>query len=266
MYAREYEVFMCVVFDHCRVCVKCKRDMDDDGGGRKRKSDEGGDEFIRAKSGRNRWDVRGTPPPPPPGLRPPAGPPPPPPSGMRPSAPPPPPPPGSLPRGPPPPPPPSGVLPPGPPPSKAAPKFVREPSNSPSPSPPPAPVSSKKEPFSKTSVKQQSSAFPFKKSTKPLAIKLGGGGGSMSLKPKKAGSVAAAFNQDSDSDEEEEMPESARIRMRNVGRETITSAGPNSFGKTSMGFIDTARLAERRLQEQMEAVSNDNKFSAKKKK
>ena len=101
-----------------------------------------------------------------------------------------------------------------------------------------------------------------------MAIKLGGGGSgsSMSLKPKKPGSVAAAFNQDSDSEEEEEMPVEARIRMRNVGRETITSAGPNSFGKTRLGFIDTARLAERQLQEAMEAVSNDNKNSARNKK
>ena len=111
--------------------------------------------------------------------------------------------------------------------------------------------------------------FSFKNSTKPLAIKLGSSGVgwcSSSLKSKKPGSVAAVFNQDSDSDEEEQMPAEARIRMRNVGRETITSAGPNSFGKTRMGFIDTARLAEKKLQEAMEAVSNDNKDITRKKK
>merc|ERR1712106_611507 len=42
--------------------------------------------------------------------------------------------------------------------------------------------------------------------------------------------VSAVFNADS-SDSEEEIPAEARMKMRNVGRETITSSGPNSFGK-----------------------------------
>jgi len=66
------------------------------------------------------------------------------------------------------------------------------------------------------------------------------------------------FNQDS-SDEEEEIPEEARIRMRNVGRDTITSSGPNSFGKTRQGFTDSGRLFERKLWQEMDKVSNDNK-------
>jgi len=69
--------------------------------------------------------------------------------------------------------------------------------------------------------------------------------------------LATVFNADS-SDEEEEMPEEARIRMRNVGRDTITSSGPNSFGKTRQGFTDTGRLFERSLWQAMDQVSNDN--------
>ena len=38
------------------------------------------------------------------------------------------------------------------------------------------------------------------------------------------------------------------MKMRNVGRDTITSSGPNSFGKTRDGFIDTAKLFERQRQ------------------
>ena len=46
--------------------------------------------------------------------------------------------------------------------------------------------------------------------------------------------------------------------MRNVGRDTITSSGPNSFGKTRQGFTDTGRLFERKLWQAMDQVSNDN--------
>merc|ERR1712014_415541 len=72
--------------------------------------------------------------------------------------------------------------------------------------------------------------------------------------PKK--SVASVFNDDS-SDEEEEMPAEAKMRMRNVGRETITSSGPNSFGKTKQGFTDANKLFERKMKEDMDRVSND---------
>jgi len=49
-----------------------------------------------------------------------------------------------------------------------------------------------------------------------------------------------------------------RMKMRNVGRETITSSGPNSFGKTRQGFTDSNKLFERQLQAAMDEVSNDN--------
>ena len=85
---------------------------------------------------------------------------------------------------------------------------------------------------------------------------------STSSKPAKASSkkpsVASVFNADS-SDEEEEMPEEARMRMKNVGRDTITSSGPNSFGKTRQGFVDAKKLFERQLKEAMDEVSGDQK-------
>ena len=68
--------------------------------------------------------------------------------------------------------------------------------------------------------------------------------------------MASVFNADS-SDEEEEMPAEAKMRMRNVGRETITSSGPNSFGKTKQGFTDANKLFERKMKEDMDRVSND---------
>ncbi|XP_065837638.1 PEST proteolytic signal-containing nuclear protein-like [Oscarella lobularis] len=56
------------------------------------------------------------------------------------------------------------------------------------------------------------------------------------LKPK-LGAVAKAFN-DSDS-EEEEMPPEAKLRMRNIGRDTPTATGPMSFGKNRSGFSNS---------------------------
>ncbi|XP_055704828.1 PEST proteolytic signal-containing nuclear protein-like isoform X2 [Phlebotomus papatasi] len=58
--------------------------------------------------------------------------------------------------------------------------------------------------------------------------------------------VASAFNADSD-DEVEEMPAECRMRMRNIGRDTPTSSGPNSFGKTKQGFCDSKKIFEKTL-------------------
>ena len=77
-------------------------------------------------------------------------------------------------------------------------------------------------------------------------------------KNKPAMNVAAVFGQDSDSDEEEEMPAEARMRMKNIGRETITACGPNSFGKTKLGFVDSKSLFEKQLKETMDKVSGDS--------
>jgi len=111
------------------------------------------------------------------------------------------------------------------------------------------------EPFSKAS----KIATPKIISAQPSTVKVGSGL-RMNLGkvvPTSKSKLAQVFNPDS-SDEEEEMPEEARIRMRNVGRDTITSSGPNSFGKTSKGFTDTGRLFERNLWDAMDKVSNDN--------
>lgn len=88
----------------------------------------------------------------------------------------------------------------------------------------------------------------------PISIKLG------SQKTKEptpalqmtSSSVAEAFNLSSD--EEEEMPPEARMRMRNIGRETPTSAGPNSFGKTRQGFCDVKKVFERQLKTKIEKL------------
>nr|CDS28748.1 PEST proteolytic signal containing nuclear [Hymenolepis microstoma] len=69
--------------------------------------------------------------------------------------------------------------------------------------------------------------------------------------------VAQVFGED-ESDEEDEMPVEARIRMRNKGRETPTSSGPNSFGKSRYGFIDRRALQNKQLEALNEMVSGDN--------
>ncbi|XP_033111844.1 PEST proteolytic signal-containing nuclear protein-like [Anneissia japonica] len=88
------------------------------------------------------------------------------------------------------------------------------------------------------------------KKLNPIAMKLGAQKPKETepLAPVKSTSVAAAFNEDSDEDVEE-MPKSAKMRMKNIGRDTPTSAGPKSFNKTKTGFQNTARNWERHLDE-----------------
>lgn len=89
------------------------------------------------------------------------------------------------------------------------------------------------------------------KAMAPISLKLG------AQKPKESptvmkaasASVAKAFNMDEDDDEE--MPPEAKMRMRNIGRDTPTSAGPNSFGKTRQGFCDTKKMYERQIKKKM---------------
>ncbi|XP_063809659.1 PEST proteolytic signal-containing nuclear protein isoform X2 [Pseudophryne corroboree] len=73
--------------------------------------------------------------------------------------------------------------------------------------------------------------------------------------PKKS-SIAAVFN-DSDDSEPEEMPPEAKMRMKNIGRDTPTSAGPNSFNKGKHGFSDSQKLWERNIKTQLERVPDD---------
>ncbi|XP_022669823.1 PEST proteolytic signal-containing nuclear protein-like [Varroa jacobsoni] len=72
----------------------------------------------------------------------------------------------------------------------------------------------------------------------------------------KTHTVASVFN-DSDESEPEEMPAEARIRMRNIGKHTPTSAGPNSYGKTNRGFTDRRAEIEKQLREQLERAGDD---------
>ncbi|CAF0714053.1 unnamed protein product [Brachionus calyciflorus] len=66
--------------------------------------------------------------------------------------------------------------------------------------------------------------------------------------------VAEAFCSDDD-DETEEIPFEAKIRMRNIGRNTPTSTGPNSYGKFgSLGFVDSRKLFEKQLKEKADEL------------
>ncbi|XP_053276620.1 PEST proteolytic signal-containing nuclear protein [Pleuronectes platessa] len=89
------------------------------------------------------------------------------------------------------------------------------------------------------------------KKSNPISIKLGAPKPKEPVPPvppKKSG-LASVFD-DSDDSEPEEMPPEAKMRMKNIGRETPTSAGPNSFNKGKQGFSDQKKLWERKLKAQ----------------
>ncbi|XP_033227875.1 PEST proteolytic signal-containing nuclear protein-like isoform X2 [Belonocnema kinseyi] len=112
--------------------------------------------------------------------------------------------------------------------------------------------------YNQNDTKKQKLAFGFGKKApssdpkKGIQIKLGATS-NPSSKPAtvQRPTVASVFNTDED-DEPEEMPAEARMRMRNIGRETPTSAGPNSFGKTKQGFCDSKKIFEKTLKKAME--------------
>ncbi|KAM6943102.1 PEST proteolytic signal-containing nuclear protein [Xenentodon cancila] len=89
------------------------------------------------------------------------------------------------------------------------------------------------------------------KKANPISIKLGATKPkeTVPLIPTKKAELASVFNEDDDS-EPEEMPPEAKMRMKNIGRETPTSAGPNSFNKGKQGFSDHQKLWERKLKSQ----------------
>ncbi|XP_059175706.1 PEST proteolytic signal-containing nuclear protein-like [Physella acuta] len=70
--------------------------------------------------------------------------------------------------------------------------------------------------------------------------------------------LAAKVFDDSDDSDGEEMPPEAKMRMKNIGRDTPTASGPNSYGKGKQGFIDRHKIIEKQLKEEMERVSGDN--------
>ncbi|XP_060891049.1 PEST proteolytic signal-containing nuclear protein-like [Labrus mixtus] len=93
------------------------------------------------------------------------------------------------------------------------------------------------------------------KKSNPISIKLGASKPkepAPSVPPKKA-AMASVFNEDDDS-EPEEMPPEAKMRMKNIGRETPTSAGPNSFNKGKQGFSDHQKLWERKIKAQADKL------------
>ncbi|XP_068455502.1 PEST proteolytic signal-containing nuclear protein [Clinocottus analis] len=109
---------------------------------------------------------------------------------------------------------------------------------------PPAPRKVSKIGFSMSS--------PMGKKSIPISIKLGATKPkepAPSVPPKKSG-LASVFNEDDDDSEPEEMPPEAKMRMKNIGRETPTSAGPNSFNKGKQGFSDHQKLWERKMKSQ----------------
>ncbi|XP_059057782.1 PEST proteolytic signal-containing nuclear protein-like [Achroia grisella] len=118
-------------------------------------------------------------------------------------------------------------------------KYDWENSDEEVPAPPPPPR------ISKISIGFTKPKAPIKmnltKPTKPIAGP---------AKPK----IASVFNDDDDDEEPEEMPAEARMRMRNIGRETPTSAGPNSFGKTKQGFCDAKKVFEKNLKQALETA------------
>ncbi|XP_058436337.1 PEST proteolytic signal-containing nuclear protein-like [Marmota monax] len=97
------------------------------------------------------------------------------------------------------------------------------------------------------------------KKASAVSIKLGSGKPEETvpaLAPKTL-SVAAAFHEDEDS-EPEEMPPEAKMRMKNIGRDTPTSAGPNSFNKGKHGFSDNQKLWERNIKSHLGNVHDQD--------
>ncbi|XP_055595479.1 PEST proteolytic signal-containing nuclear protein-like isoform X3 [Uranotaenia lowii] len=89
--------------------------------------------------------------------------------------------------------------------------------------------------------------FQQNSNSKSSAIQLKLGTAPKKETPKLLKPVANAFANDDSDDEPEEMPAECRMRMRNIGRETPTSSGPNSFGKTKQGFCDSKKILEKQL-------------------
>uniref|UniRef100_A0A2K6QGV3 PEST proteolytic signal-containing nuclear protein n=1 Tax=Rhinopithecus roxellana TaxID=61622 RepID=A0A2K6QGV3_RHIRO len=55
-----------------------------------------------------------------------------------------------------------------------------------------------------------------------------------------------------------EMPPEAKMRMKNIGRDTPTSAGPNSFNKGKHGFSDNQKLWERNIKSHLGNVHDQD--------
>lgn len=93
---------------------------------------------------------------------------------------------------------------------------------------------------------------------------------SLPLPPKPA--VSSAFG--SSDSEPEEMPSECnkflinflfsnltsfvlgKMRMRNIGKFTPTSCGPNSYGKTKLGFVDNKKIFEKKMNQMLKDMGD----------
>jgi PEST, proteolytic signal-containing nuclear protein family len=46
------------------------------------------------------------------------------------------------------------------------------------------------------------------------------------------------------------------MKMRNIGKFTPTSSGPNSFGKTKIGFVDSKKIFEKKMQQMLKDMGD----------
>jgi len=109
--------------------------------------------------------------------------------------------------------------------------------------------------------KQKSTYLQGASAVKPdnkLTIKLKAAGQKQKAETKLIPKAAAAFDSESDS-EPEEMPLEARMRMKNIGRNTPTSAGPNSFNKGKLGFSDSQKGWESQQKKLLSNISRKEK-------
>ncbi|XP_058463704.1 PEST proteolytic signal-containing nuclear protein-like [Malaya genurostris] len=103
-----------------------------------------------------------------------------------------------------------------------------------------------KKPTADATKPSSTAIFQMQKS-KPTAIQMSLKAGAKKETPKLMKPIANAFAGDDSDEEPEEMPAECRMRMRNIGRETPTSSGPNSFGKTKHGFCDSKKIFEKKM-------------------
>ncbi|XP_021562905.1 PEST proteolytic signal-containing nuclear protein isoform X3 [Carlito syrichta] len=102
----------------------------------------------------------------------------------------------------------------------------------------------------KRSAEEEAADLP----TKPTKIsKFGFAIGSQMT--KKASAISIKLGSSS---EPEEMPPEAKMRMKNIGRDTPTSAGPNSFNKGKHGFSDNQKLWERNIKSHLGNVHDQD--------
>lgn len=44
--------------------------------------------------------------------------------------------------------------------------------------------------------------------------------------------------------------------MRNIGKHTPTSCGPNSYGKTKLGFVDNKKIFEKKMNQMLKDLDD----------